>query len=183
GLVALPGIGRSTAGAILAQAHGLREPILDGNAKRVLARHGAIEGWPGEREVERRLWQLAAERTPSERVADYTQAIMDLGATLCVRRRPACALCPVADDCRARQLGVEAALPSPRPRRDRPRRRCSVLVLQDDERRVLLERRPERGIWGGLYSLPELPDGDDAREWCRRRLGVPVSGPTCALPA
>ncbi|MBN1240620.1 MAG: A/G-specific adenine glycosylase [Gammaproteobacteria bacterium] len=182
GLVALPGIGRSTAGAILAQAHGLREPILDGNVRRVLARWHAVEGWPGERDVERRLWQLAERHTPGERVADYTQAIMDLGATVCVRRRPACPLCPVADDCRARRLGVESSLPAPRPKRERPRRRSAVLVIQDLERRVLLERRPERGIWGGLYSLPELGETEDARDWCRRRLGAAVRGPERVLP-
>src|SRR5690554_683058 len=174
-LMALPGIGRSTAGAILAQAKGLRHPILDGNVKRVLARYHAVEGWPGERAVETRLWALAEAHTPHARVADYTQAIMDLGATLCVRRRPACTVCPVADSCRACRLGIQARLPAPRPRRERPRRRRTMLVVRDAAGRVLLERRPERGIWGGLYSLPELDDGDSAREWCARRLGcVPI---------
>jgi len=171
-LMALPGIGRSTAGAILAQAKGLRHPILDGNVKRVLARYHAVEGWPGERAVETRLWALAEAHTPRVRVADYTQAIMDLGATLCVRRRPACTVCPVADSCRACRLGIQARLPAPRPRRERPRRRRTMLVVRDAAGRVLLERRPERGIWGGLYSLPELDDGDSAREWCLRRLGA-----------
>ncbi len=171
-LIALPGIGRSTAGAILAQAKGQRHPILDGNVKRVLARYHAVEGWPGERAVEARLWRFADAHTPTERVADYTQAIMDLGATLCVRRRPACTVCPVADACRACRLGVQARLPAPRPRRERPHRRCVMLVVTDPGGRVLLERRPERGIWGGLYSLPELDADDSAGAWCSRRLGV-----------
>lgn len=171
-LIALPGIGRSTAGAILAQAHGVRAPILDGNVKRVLARHAAIEGWPGERETERTLWALADAHTPSERVADYTHAIMDLGATLCTRSRPACTVCPVASDCDAARLGIQARLPTPRPKRERPRRRRTMLVVRDGQGRVLLERRPERGLWGGLYSLPELDDGDAARDWCLRRLGA-----------
>jgi len=171
-LMALPGIGRSTAGAILAQAHGVRAPILDGNVKRVLARHAGIEGWPGEREVEQTLWAIADERTPSERVADYTQAIMDLGAMLCTRRRPACTVCPVVEDCRACRLGIQERLPSPRPKRERPRRRRMMLVVRDSQGRVLLERRPEHGLWGGLYSLPELDDGDDARAWCIERLGI-----------
>src|SRR5690606_8097985 len=141
-LMALPGIGRSTAGAILAQAHGVRAPILDGNVKRVLARHAGIEGWPGEREVEQTLWAIADERTPSERVADYTQAIMDLGAMLCTRRRPACTVCPVVEDCRACRLGIQERLPSPRPKRERPRRRRMMLVVRDSQGRVLLERRP-----------------------------------------
>lgn len=172
GLVALPGIGRSTAGAILAQASGIRAPILDGNVKRVLARHAAVEGWPGERAVEAKLWALAEARTPEERVADYTQGIMDLGATLCTRRRPACTVCPVAEDCRARRLGIEESLPAPRPKRDRPRRRRRMLVVRDPRGRVLLERRPERGIWGGLYSLPEIDDGEDTTVWCMQTLGV-----------
>src|SRR5690606_32570403 len=171
-LIALPGIGRSTAGAILAQAKGLRHPILDGNVKRVLARYHAIEGWTGERTVEARLWALADAHTPDERVADYTQAIMDLGATLCVRGRPACTVCPIADACRACRLGIQARLPPPRPKRARPQRRRSMLVVRDPDGRVLLERRPEHGIWGGLFSLPELDDGDSARAWCKRRLGT-----------
>ena len=175
-LMALPGIGRSTAGAILAQAKGLRYPILDGNVKRVLARYHAIEGWPGERAIEARLWALADAHTPEARVADYTQAIMDLGATVCVRHRPACILCPVMDGCTARKLGIEARVPAPRPKRERPERRRAMLVVRDAEGRVLLERRPERGIWGGLWSLPELDDGDSAREWCERRLGASPVG-------
>jgi A/G-specific adenine glycosylase len=171
-LHALPGIGRSTAGAILAQAHGLRFPILDGNVKRVLARYRAVAGWPGEPRVARELWQHADEHTPHERVADYTQAIMDLGATLCTRTRPACTACPLAADCSACRSGTQALYPASRPKRVRPQRRVVVLVVQDSDGRVLLERRPARGIWGGLYSLPELPEGDSPAEWCARSLGA-----------
>ena len=180
-LIALPGIGRSTAGAILAQAKGMRHPILDGNVKRVLARYHAIDGWPGERAVEARLWALADAHTPSERIADYTQAIMDLGATLCTRRRPACTVCPVAETCGACRRGIQAQVPAPRPKRARPERRRAMLVVRDPVGRVLLERRPERGIWGGLYSLPELDDDDSASEWCARRLGATPVG-EIALP-
>ncbi len=171
-LQSLPGIGRSTAGAILALARGARQPILDGNVKRVLARYHAVEGWPGRREVEQALWAHAEAHTPHARVAAYTQAIMDLGATLCTRSRPACTVCPIAAGCRACRLGIQARLPAPRPKRDRPRRRRIVLVVEDPEGRVLLERRPPEGIWGGLFSLPELGAGEDPLEWSRARCGA-----------
>jgi A/G-specific adenine glycosylase len=174
-LHALPGIGRSTAGAILAQARGARLPILDGNAKRVLARYHAVEGWPGEREVQDELWELAEQHTPHERVADYTQAIMDLGATLCTRARPACTVCPLAETCAACRAGTQAKYPAPRPKRTRTRRSVTVLVVEDPDGCVLLARRPARGIWGGLYSFPELADGETAAEWCARTLGANVA--------
>jgi A/G-specific adenine glycosylase len=174
-LEALPGIGRSTAGAILAQARGARFAILDGNAKRVLARHHAVEGWPAERSVQEELWALAERHTPHERVADYTQAIMDLGATLCTRARPACTVCPLAESCAAARGGTQAKYPAPRPKRARARRSVTVLVVEDPDGCVLLARRPERGIWGGLYSFPELADGDTAAEWCARTLGASVA--------
>ncbi len=157
-LVALPGIGRSTAGAILSQAFGLRAPILDGNVKRVLCRSHGVEGFPGERAIELRLWRLADALLPSSRLADYTQAIMDLGATVCTRTRPDCARCPLRDDCVALAAGRVAALPTPRPRKSLPERTATWLVLLDDAGRILLQRRPAPGIWGGLWSLPEFPD-------------------------
>ena len=175
GLLSLPGIGRSTAGAILAQAHGRRYAILDGNVKRVLTRYHAVEGWPGETAVERALWAHAESHTPTEEVAAYTQAIMDLGATVCTRRRPRCTTCPVVPGCAARRAGIEERLPAPRPRRDRPQRTSTVLVVINPQGRVLLERRPAQGVWGGLYSFPELPDGEDAAQWCDRMLGARVS--------
>ncbi len=174
-LHALPGIGRSTAGAILAQAHGLRFPILDGNVKRVLARYHAVAGWPGNPNVAAALWRCAEEHTPHERVADYTQAIMDLGATLCTRTRPACTVCPLASDCAAARAGAQALYPAPRPKRERPQRHVAVLVVRDPDGRVLLERRPTSGVWGGLYSLPELAADDSPSDWCARKLGAAVA--------
>jgi A/G-specific adenine glycosylase len=171
----LPGIGRSTAGAILAQALGSRWPILDGNVKRVLARHHAVAGWPGEPRVANQLWVHAEKHTPHERVADYTQAIMDLGATLCTRTRPACTVCPLAESCAASRAGTQALYPGPRPKRERVQRRVAVLVIRAPDGRVLLERRPAHGIWGGLYSLPELPAADSPREWCERSLGAAIA--------
>ena len=161
-LVALPGIGRSTAGAILAQAYGLRFPILDGNVKRVLTRYHGIHGHPGQGAVEKQLWQHADTHTPSLRVADYTQAIMDLGATLCVRSRPLCDACPLAADCVARRDGLTAQLPSPKPRKAIPERDTVMLVLRDAHGNVLLERRGPQGVWSGLWSLPEADDTDAA---------------------
>jgi A/G-specific adenine glycosylase len=174
-LHALPGIGRSTAGAILAQAHGQRWPILDGNVKRVLARYHAVAGWPGLPAVANELWRHAEAHTPHQRVADYTQAIMDLGATLCARSRPACTVCPLAGDCAAARAGTQALYPAPRPKRERTQRHVAVLVVRAPDGRVLLERRPARGIWGGLYSLPELPEEDSPRDWCARMLGAAVA--------
>nr|WP_203594609.1 A/G-specific adenine glycosylase [Wenzhouxiangella limi] len=161
GLHDLPGIGESTANAIIAQALDVRAPILDGNVKRVLARHAAIDGWPGQAAVLKQLWREAEKRTPPDRAADYTQAIMDLGATVCTPRRPACMLCPVQGDCRGRLEGRVEQLPGKKPRRERPRRSSTWLIIQDDQYRVLLQRRPPSGIWGGLWCLPE---GDDSHE-------------------
>ena len=162
----LPGIGRSTAGAILALTFGQRHAILDGNVKRVLARHAAIDGWPGRMAVARQLWDLAEARTPADRVGDYTQAIMDLGATLCTRSKPACALCPVQGDCEALALGDVARFPGRKPKKEKPRRATTMLLAVADGA-VYLERRPASGIWGGLWSLPEVSDVDD---WCAERL-------------
>ncbi len=167
---ALPGIGRSTAGAILALATDARHPILDGNVKRVLARHGAIAGWPGARRVEEKLWTLAEALTPKTHVADYTQAIMDLGATLCTRSAPRCGECPVASDCQARRQGKQTHFPSPKPRKAMPVRRTRMLMLVSDGA-VLLEKRPPAGIWGGLWGFPELGVDVDVADWCRARFG------------
>lgn len=168
----LPGIGRSTAGAILALAVGQRQPILDGNVKRLLARFAAVEGWPGQRQVLAALWELAERYTPVERVADYTQAIMDLGALVCAPRRPRCEMCPLAEGCIARARGQETAYPTPKPRRDLPVRATRMLLLRGTNGEVLLERRPPAGVWGGLWSLPECPLDVDVADWCRERLGL-----------
>lgn len=155
-LVALPGIGTSTAGAILSLAMAQRGVILDGNVKRVLCRHQAIAGWPGKREVEKRLWTLADALTPQHRNADYTQAIMDLGATLCTRSRPACERCPMQEDCLAKANGAPQHYPTPKPKKTVPHRQTWIALLCHNDA-ILLEKRPDSGIWGGLYSLPEFP--------------------------
>jgi A/G-specific adenine glycosylase len=169
-LAALPGIGRSTAGAILAQAHGQRHPILDGNVKRVLCRLHGVGGFPGSSAVEKQLWALAESHLPHARLADYTQAIMDFGATLCTRSDPACVLCPLQDDCVARIEGLTASLPQPRAAKTLPTRRCVLLIARDAEQRVLLARRPPTGVWAGLWSLPEAADHDAARHWFEQHL-------------
>lgn len=167
-VLALPGVGRSTAGAILALATGQRHAILDGNVKRVLARHRAISGWPADAPVANALWASANELTPRQRVAEYTQAIMDLGATVCIRSRPACNSCPVATDCAARLGDSVEQFPGRKAKRAKPlRQTIMVMALSDDS--VYLERRPPAGIWGGLWSLPEVQDVDD---WCRRTLNT-----------
>ncbi|MCW8828472.1 MAG: A/G-specific adenine glycosylase [Gammaproteobacteria bacterium] len=170
--MALPGIGRSTAGAILAIACGQHQSILDGNVKRVLSRHAAVAGWPGRREVEKRLWQLAEAYTPAERTADYTQAIMDLGATLCTRSKPRCGDCPLGGDCQAAATERIAEFPGKKPRKSLLQRKTRMLLLQNSDGELLLERRPPSGIWGGLWSLPECPHDQDLGEWCIRRFGV-----------
>ena len=181
-LVALPGIGRSTAGAILALSHGDRHPILDGNVKRVLCRYHGVGGWPGEGRVERTLWTLAERHTPREQVAVYTQAIMDLGATLCVRLRPLCSVCPLQTDCAARREGAQAKYPAPRPRRETPRRETAFLVLRDPGGALLLERRPPAGIWGGLWCFPECEPDADVEAVCRSRFGVRPATITAFAP-
>jgi A/G-specific adenine glycosylase len=171
-MAALPGIGRSTAAAILAQAHGQRHAILDGNVKRVLARYHGVRGWPGASAVEKRLWQLSESHLPRERLCDYTQAIMDFGATLCTRGEPACVLCPLQDGCVARIEGLTAQLPEPKPGKPLPTRRCVLLVARDVQGRVLLQRRPPAGVWAGLWSVPETADRDAAREWVGKHLNT-----------
>jgi A/G-specific adenine glycosylase len=176
-LETLPGIGRSTAAAIAAFARGERGAILDGNVKRVLARHRGIEGWPGAPAVAGALWRVAHELLPPETggapapIARYTQGLMDLGATVCTRTRPRCDACPVAGDCVARREGTTASLPSPRPRKALPRREIAVFLLERDGK-VLLEQRPPVGIWAGLWSLPEAPAGTDVETWLAGRFNA-----------
>lgn len=157
-MAALPGIGRSTAGAILAQAHGQRVAILDGNVRRVLARHAAIGGWPGLPAVQKKLWAEAERHLPNERLADYTQALMDLGASICTARSPKCLLCPISDDCVARLNGTVAQYPGAKPKRARPQRSVQLLLIHDSEGRLLLERRPPTGLWGALWCPPLLDE-------------------------
>ncbi|MHB8535462.1 MAG: A/G-specific adenine glycosylase [Sulfuricaulis sp.] len=169
----LPGIGRSTAGAILALAFGQRQPILDGNVKRVLARYHAIDTPLKQRATEERLWQLAEKHTPRKRVADYTQAIMDLGATLCTRAQAQCPHCPLRRTCRAFQLGAPQDYPVRTAVRRAPVKATRMLMIHDDRGRVLLQRRPPAGLWGGLWGFPECTDAD-ARRWCHKTLGLDI---------
>jgi A/G-specific adenine glycosylase len=173
GLASLPGIGRSTAGAIRALAAGERAPILDGNVRRVLARYFALRGPLSGAARERELWALADACTPHERLATYTQAIMDLGATVCVRSRPLCAACPLAGGCAAKRAGLQGEIPAPRPRAARPLRRAVWLLARRADGRVLLERQPERGLWGGLWCPPQFGDAAEARAWAQARLEQP----------
>lgn len=173
-LMALPGIGRSTAGAVVAQAFGIRAPILDGNAKRVLARVAGMTTTPGTAAHDKALWALAEQYTPHERITDYTQAIMDLGATCCTRRNPDCHACPLACRCMAFQQGRQTEIPRPRKKRARPQRWTKVLLVRDNANRLLLVKRPPTGIWGGLWSLPEIALEADVRSACRERLGMEV---------
>ncbi len=171
--VRLPGIGRSTAGAILAIAFDQRHAILDGNVKRVLARQHAIAAPPNRRATETKLWQLAERHTPRTRVADYTQAIMDLGATVCTRANPDCARCPVRTGCRAYKLGAPQKFPLAAARKVLPLKKVNMLLVRDARGRVLLVRRPPVGIWGGLWGLPECTE-TNVRSWCRDELGLAI---------
>ena len=160
-LQSLPGIGKSTAHAILAQALNQPHAILDGNVKRVLSRHGGVSGWPGATAVQKQLWALAERRTPDHSAADYTQAIMDLGATCCRRSKPACARCPVADDCVALHSDRVESLPERKPRKAKPQR-VQYLQLVECDGELWLQRRPPSGIWGGLWCPPLQEDEPDS---------------------
>jgi A/G-specific adenine glycosylase len=168
-LITLPGIGESTANAIYSLATNKPAPVLDGNVRRVLTRHDGIDGRTGSKPVLNQLWRSARERLPLQRGADYTQAIMDLGALVCVRGKPDCASCPVSEDCMALRDGRTGELPSKRPKTTVREVNLEMLVALDIEGRVLLERRPSKGIWGGLWSLPE---GKNAIAVCAS-LGLP----------
>ena len=168
----LPGIGRSSAAAIAAFAFGERAAILDGNVRRVLARHFGIEGWPGQRAVEAALWARATELLPKLGIETYTQALMDLGATLCTRHAPQCDVCPVRISCKARKAQRVADLPAPRPRKALPRKAVTWLVLRRGNQ-ILLEKRPAPGIWGGLWCFPEAP-AKNVGEYCAVNLGCEI---------
>lgn len=179
-LETLTGIGRSTAAAIVAQAFGKRAAILDGNVKRVLARYHAVPGWPGQTSVLNTLWQHAEEYTPDSRVRDYTQAIMDLGAMVCTRSRPACNDCPLQQGCIAYARGEVSQYPGSRPKKAKPEKTTWMIILEDNEGRILLERRPPSGIWGGLWSLPELDPAygsDELQDACEQQLRLSCGEP------
>ena len=173
-VLALPGIGRSTAAAILAQSLGQRHAILDGNVKRVLCRYFAIEGWPGKTTVEKQLWCEAEACTPYERLVDYTQAMMDLGATVCKRSSPECSVCPLQPDCKAYATQRVSELPTRKPRKALPVKTTRMLLITDESGAVMLEKRPPTGIWGGLWSLPEAAIDEPVEEVCQQRWGFKV---------
>jgi A/G-specific adenine glycosylase len=172
-IAALPGVGRSTAAAIAVFAFGARDAILDGNVKRVLARVCGISGHAGERITANKLWDAAEHFLPARHVEGYTQGLMDLGATVCARHRPKCDACPVASHCVAFRDGRTRELPTPRPRKALPRRTTVMLILEH-EGKLLLEKRPAPGIWGGLWCFPEVSATDDAIALCRHRFGAEV---------
>jgi A/G-specific adenine glycosylase len=173
-LLALPGIGRSTAAAIAVFAYGARKPILDGNVKRLFARRFAIPGYPGDAKVMAALWDETERQLPVRDVESYTQGLMDLGATVCSRNNPRCDVCPVADGCRALETKSIKQFPAPRPRKVLPQRHTQMLVLLH-ARHVMLEKRASTGIWGGLWSLPEATAGTDLKALCAERYGATVA--------
>jgi A/G-specific adenine glycosylase len=173
----LPGVGRSTAGAILALAHGQRFAILDGNVRRVLARYFGVTEGLATAAAARRLWELAERCTPHQRLPEYTQAVMDLGATVCTRARPLCASCPLADGCVARCTGRQREIPAPRTARPRRSREVFMVVALRADGSVLLERRPESGVWGGLWCLPQFDTAAAARDYIQESLGTRTSTP------
>ncbi|MFA7554323.1 MAG: A/G-specific adenine glycosylase [Spongiibacteraceae bacterium] len=170
-LTELPGIGRSTAGAITSIAFQLPAAILDGNVKRVLARHRAIAGWPGQSAVLKTLWEFAEAQTPNTRVADYSQAMMDLGATLCTRSKPACPECPLNADCLAFEQGRQTDFPGKKPKKVLPVRTTRMLMIRNPDGELLLEKRPPSGIWGGLWVFPQLAIDEDAEQYCLDQFG------------
>ena len=173
-IVTLPGVGRSTAGAIAVFSFGQSHPILDGNVKRVFARYFGVEGYSGAKAVSDRLWRLAEELLPDVEVQAYTQGLMDLGAQVCTRTRPRCGDCPLASQCQARLLDRIDVLPTPRPKKSRPQRSTVMLVMEHDGA-LLMEKRPGAGIWGGLWSFPETDSIGQAAQICHSQFGADVS--------
>jgi len=179
GVCELPGIGRSTAAAILSISRGVQAAILDGNVKRVLARFHAVPTWPGEKKTENVMWELAEHYMPSERCGDYTQAMMDLGATLCTRSKPQCLLCPLQSDCQGRLSQDPTQYPIRKPKKAaKPKKSIQLLVLMNQQGQWLLEKRPSTGIWGGLWSLPELASDESVVLHIEQRFATQVSAVT-----
>lgn len=174
-LIALPGIGRSTAGAIMTLAHHQRFAILDGNVKRVLARYNRVSGWPGNKRVENQLWLIAEQLLPKNRIAHYIQAQMDLGATVCTRSKPKCENCPLQVDCQAFQHSLPQNYPESKPKKIIPTRETNWLVMQLDDGKILLEQRPNSGIWGGLWSFPEVESLENITELCQNNFQTNIT--------
>lgn len=154
-ILSLPGIGRSTAAAIASFSFNQVHTILDGNVKRVLARHFCVEGWPGQPKIEQQLWRLAETLLPTSQMVAYTQGLMDLGATICTRSKPKCAHCPLRSSCEALRQNKVLSLPTPKPRKAIPEKAVAMLIVRYDNQ-VMLQKRPSSGIWGGLWSFPEV---------------------------
>lgn len=169
-LMALPGIGKSTAGAILSIAFQQPAAILDGNVKRVLQRFYGIETWYGTPNTLKKLWEIAENLKPQERTADYTQAMMDLGATLCTRSKPDCPHCPLKRHCIAYKENLTASIPAKKPKKRLPTKKTRLLMLENKHGEIYLEKRPNTGIWGGLWSFPEIPLEDKITEHCQQHL-------------
>ncbi len=164
-LQSLPGIGRSTAAAILSIAYGQKQAILDGNVKRVLSRVFAIEGWSGKASVLREMWSVAERLVPEKRNAAYTQAIMDLGASCCTRSKPQCERCPFEADCLAFQKGDIEKYPAKKPQKARPERFAVMLIMQNHKKEIFMQKRPPTGIWGGLWCFPQFDNEALAEAW------------------
>lgn len=171
GLSELPGIGRSTAGAIASISMGLQAPILDGNVKRVLTRFYAIEGWPGTSLVEKKLWSVATGLTPNHSHQQYTQAMMDLGATLCTRSKPACGICPLQPECQGYKTGQPTQFPNSKPKKEKPVKATTLLIIENTTGELLLQQRPQSGIWGGLWSFPEITSQTELATWLQSEVG------------
>lgn len=174
-VLSLPGIGRSTAGAVLSLALGQHHAILDGNVKRVLARYFSVKGWPGNTTVAKTLWSHSESLTPKKRVADFNQAMMDLGSGVCTRSKPDCEQCPLNTSCSAYANNAPDEYPGKKPKKITPVRKIQMLLVTNSNGEILLQRRPPSGIWGGLLSLPEIPADNDTSQWCKNTLGITVN--------
>jgi len=185
----LPGIGRSTAGAILSIACKQSHPILDGNVKRVLARFYAVEGWTGKVATQKQLWKLAEQNLPQlvgleeqQRNADYTQAMMDLGATLCTRTKPRCVECPLNTECVALKEDKVQHYPTPKPKKVLPEKQAIMLLMQNAKGEILMQKRPPVGIWGGLWCFPQFDDKENAAQWLKDQIGLSLNNASVIAP-
>jgi len=174
-VISLPGIGRSTAGAILSLACHQHHAILDGNVKRVLARYFLIDGWYGATSVLNQLWDKAIQLTPAKQVASYNQAMMDIGSLVCTRSKPLCEECPVKSGCLSFKENKQSEYPTPKPKKNIPVKSVRMAMLRNADSALLLQRRPPTGIWGGLLSFPEIPEDASVARWCTEQFGLKVS--------